>query len=117
MRNTTNFNMDNNAPENILLGKLHEMIDKKFKRRVRGKKIAPVELKNAMSMWSIAKEFGETKPEEMVVLLKLLVDRGSVVTNLNDEIAHPFDAWFIPETEMIDEKAFKIYLTIKKILH
>ena len=100
-----------------VLKKLHQIIDKKFKRSDRSKKVNPVLLKAKMTLFTLADEFSDKDPGELQKLLKELVDKGSIVTNLNNEGVYPFDAYFIPKTELIDEELFKIYLHVKSQLN
>lgn len=87
-----------------VLQHLHLMIDHKFGRKKRDKYVNPHILKAKMTMWSIAGEFINYEPELICKLLKELIERGSVVSNLNDEHIYPFDAYFIPKNELMDEK-------------
>jgi hypothetical protein len=105
------------VPAREVLKKLHQIIDSKFKRTDRAKKVNPNLLETKMTLWSLVEEFKDTKPEDLSVLLRELVDRDSVVTNLNEEGVYPFDAYFIPKTELIDKKQFQIYAHVKSILH
>ena len=103
--------------ENEILSRLHQIIDKKFNRIDRNKKVNPVLLENGMTLFSLIDEFPDKTPEEMAVFLKTLVARKSVVTNMGNEDIFPFDAYFIPSTEIIDKEYFKIYCYVKSILH
>lgn len=86
--------------EQTLLHQLHVMIDKKFNRTNRSVKIDPIVLKAKMTSWAIADEFVEVDPVVMDMLFRKLVERGSVVTNIDDEGVSPFDIYFIPATEL-----------------
>ena len=103
--------------ENVILKRLHDFIDKKFNRKDRTKKVSPVLLENKMTLWNISEEFKDVNPELMAKLLRKLVTRGSVASNIDEDGIYPFDAYFIPVEEIINKEHFKIYLSIKKILH
>lgn len=96
-----------------LLSTLHSLIDKKFNRKDRSKMIALNLLKTQLTLWSIATELNDYKPQEIAMELKKLVKDGSVVTNLDKETTFPFDAYFIPKTELLNEEEFNIYLKVK----
>ena len=100
-----------------ILKTLHLIIDKKFKRTNRTKKVNPILLEQEMTLWTLADEFKDIKPSELSLLLKELVAGDSVVTNLGDDGIYPFDAYFIPKTEMINKENFIIYNYVKSILH
>lgn len=100
-----------------MLATLHSLIDKKFNRKDSSKMVSPILLKSQLTLWSIASELIDYKPQEISMELKKLVNNGSVVTNLDNEKTFIFDAYFIPKTELIDEKEYEIYLKVKsKIL-
>lgn len=96
-----------------MLTTLHSLIDKKFNRKDRSKMISPILLKSQMTLWSIASELIDYKPQEISMELKKLVNDGSVLTNLDNEKTFVFDAYFIPKTELLDEEEFKIYMKVK----
>lgn len=100
-----------------LLSTLHSLIDKKFNRKDRSKMVAPDLLKSKLTLWGIATELIDYKPEEISQELKKLVNDGSVVTNLDREATFVFDAYFIPKTELLDEEEYKIYLKVKSKIH
>lgn len=102
--------------ENTLIRKLHEIIDKEFNRKDRSKKVSPYILKQRMTIWSLSKYFIGENPIDLVLNLKKLIDRGSVVSNMIDVSFFPFDSYFIPKSELLDEKEFDIYLQVKKQL-
>lgn len=87
-----------------MLQALHIMIDNKFGRTKRGKYVNPYILKAKMTLWSIAEEFINYDPELICKLLKELIERGSIESNLDNEKIYPFDAYFIPKSELMDEK-------------
>lgn len=97
-----------------ILQALHIMIDKKFGRTKRGKYVNPHILKAKMTLWNIAGEFINYEPELICKLLKELIERGSIESNLNNENIYPFDAYFIPKTELIDEKLYDTYTHVKR---
>ena len=75
------------AEEKILneyLERLHAFIDKKFNRKDRQKYVDPIVLKLKMTMWALAGYFKDTEPGYMAVIFKKLLDRGSVVSNLDE---------------------------------
>ncbi len=102
---------------NEILKELHKIIDRKFNRTDRSKKVNPLLLEAKMTLWCLAEEFKHKDPSELVELLKELVVRGSVVTNIEEEGVYPFDAYFIPKTELLDKDQFKIYAHVKSVLH
>jgi len=97
-----------------ILKALHIMIDKKLGRTERGKYVNPYILKAKMTLWSIAGEFIDYEPELICKLLKELIERGSIESNLGDENIYPFDAYFIPKTELMDEKLYDTYAYVKR---
>lgn len=99
-----------------VMKRLHQMIDVKFNRTDRMKKINPFLLEAKMTLWSITGEFVDEDPVYIGTLLRQLVQRGSIVTNLAEGV-YPLDAYFIPKVELIDKEDFKIYARIKNILH
>lgn len=99
---------------NEVLKKLHEMIDTKFNRKKRGKYVNPYLLKAKMTLWSISVEYIDQDPTAIVVLLKRLIQRGSVASNIDQAGVFPFDAYFIPTTELMDEKEFDVYARINR---
>jgi hypothetical protein len=99
---------------NEVLKKLHEMIDTKFNREKRGKYVNPYLLKTKMTLWSISGEYIDKDPAEIAVLLKRLIQRGSVISNIDQSGVFPLDAYFIPTTELMDEKEFDIYARINR---
>lgn len=100
-----------------ILQALHVYIDKKFGRKERGKYINPYILKEKMTLWSISEEFVNYEPETICKLLKELIERGSIESNLDSENSYPFDAYFIPKTELIDEALYDTYISVKNVLH
>lgn len=95
--------------EEDLLKQLHLMIDKKFNRINRDKYVNPFILKAKLTLFSISKEFIDYDPKFIVKLLKILVKRGSVITNIDEPNINPFDAYFIPSTELADESEYIAY--------
>lgn len=99
---------------NDVLRTLHQMIDNKFGRTERGKYVNPHLLKTKMTLWSIAGEFANYEPELICKLLKELIERGSLISNMDEEKINPFDAYFIPKSELIDEEEYNIYAKVKR---
>lgn len=97
-----------------LLLRIHDMIDKKFNRADRSKYVSPYLLKLKMTLWSMSGEFIDYDPGIILGLLTELVNRGSVVTNIGEDGVYPFDAYYIPKAELMDEKAYDIYVSVKK---
>lgn len=97
-----------------ILKSLHIMIDKKFGREKRDKYVNPHILKAKMTLWSIAGEFINYEPELICKLLKELIERGSIESNLDNEKIYPFDAYFIPKEELMDEKLYDTYAHVKR---
>ncbi len=95
-----------------VLKALHAMIDKKFGRVKRGKFVSPHLLKSKMTLWSISGEFMDYEPELIAPLLKDLVKQGVVESNI--ESTYPLDAYFIPKSELMDEKLYDTYAYVKK---
>lgn len=116
------ININTNCSEKLLttisaghiLQSLHEMIDKKFNREDRSKFVSPNALKNTLTLWYITNEFIDYEPKLVSRLLKELVSNGSVITNLDIDNVFPFDAYFIPKTELIDDKDYNNYIDIKR---
>ena len=100
-----------------ILKELHNIIDRKFNRTDRSKKVSPVLLKNKMTLWSLAEEFINESPEKLSESLRELTERGSVVSNIDEDGIYPFDAYFIPKTELINEDHFAIFSSVVKSLH
>ncbi len=101
------------SKENDILQRLHKVIDEKFNRTDRTKRVDPFLLKKKVTMWALAKEFEDIEPTEMVGILQDLVIRDSVETNIFDDDVNPFDAYFIPKTELMSEEDFKTYMRVK----
>ncbi len=101
------------SKENDILQRLHKVIDEKFHRTDRTKRVDPFALKRTLTMWTLAKEFGDVEPSEMVGIFHELVTRDSVETNIFDDSVNPLDAYFIPKTELMSEEDFKIYMRVK----
>ncbi len=101
------------SKENDILQRLHKVIDEKFKRTNRTKRIDPFALKMTLTMWTLSEEFEDIEPSEMVGILQELVTRDSVETNIFDDGVNPFDAYFIPKTELMSEEDFKTYMRVK----
>ncbi len=83
-----------------LLRALHLMIDQRFNRMDGRKMIDPILLKHKITMHGIAQAFANYNPALIATLLKELVKHGWVVTNVYEEKVYPFDAYFIPKTEL-----------------
>ena len=96
-----------------MLDALHVMIDRKFRRTKRDKYVNPHILKATITLWSIGGEFINYEPKIICKLLKELVARGSVESNLGNENIYPFDAYFIPKTELMNEKSYDTYAYVK----
>lgn len=87
------------TPDDVLK-RLHEIIDTKFNRSNRLKAVDPIVLKHKMTLWSLVDEFPEVTPFELMNMLKVLVERKSVETNLGNTGVHGFDSYFIPKLEL-----------------
>lgn len=83
-----------------VLSRLHKMIDAKFGRQKRDTKVDSIRLKHSLTLFAISKEFIKEDPETIVTVLKQLVRQGRVITNIEQENVNPFDAYFIPKTEL-----------------
>lgn len=99
---------------NHILRKLHEIIDIEFKRTDRGKYVNPYLLKSKITLFCLSKYFINENPKELVNKIKELIKRGSVISNINDDGVNPFDAYFVPKSELLDEMEFDTYCKIKK---
>lgn len=100
-----------------ILKHLHVIIDNKFGRTNRAKKVNPNLLELKITLFTISKEYENQEPELISNLLKELVKRGSVTTNFGNKGVYPFDAYFIPTTEILNKEHFEIYTYVKRILH
>lgn len=107
-------------PKNDILAELHKFIDIKFSRKDRSKVIDPNMLKIKLTMYSLVEYFGNLgiSPEYLAREFRLLALNESIVTNIDDFGIHPFDAYFVPKTELkISDENMIIYNEINKILH
>ncbi|GEM_PF-5858231 len=85
---------------NDMLNRLHQMIDVKFSRKKRSEKVCNIRVKCALTLFAISNEFLIYDPEQIMIILKQLVKEGRVVTNIDEQNVNPFDAYFIPKSEL-----------------
>lgn len=87
------------------------MIDKKFKRTNRKKKIDPIRLKLALTAWSITKHFYECNPADIALTLRKLQEQGRITTTWKGDSAQEhygsvdFELYFIPVCELPAQSA------------
>ncbi|MCS4164438.1 hypothetical protein [Sphingobacterium sp. BIGb0116] len=85
---------------NEVLSRLHQMIDVKLSRKKRSEKVCSIRVKYALTLFAISNEFLTYDPEQIMIILKQLVKEGRIVTNIDEQNVNPFDAYFIPKSEI-----------------
>lgn len=83
-----------------ILEVLHSLIDKKFKRKNRSELIERSRLQQQITLYAISAEFLSVEAFTVSALLQEMVAEKLVVTNLGNENVHPFDAYFLPVSEL-----------------